>query len=169
MGILDWFLIGVVLISTLISIWRGAVREIFSLATWVLAAIVGMKYNHLLVPMYAKYIAAPEIQLAASFITLVVFVVVIGTIIGVSASKLVNTIGLKGLDKVLGMGFGCARGILIIAIVVYFARFTELPAEQWWTSSKLLPHFEVVADKMESWMTQQGIKPFQVDTSGTGI
>lgn len=160
MDMLDWGIVGIILISTLISLWRGAVREIFSLATWLIAAFVGFKFNALLIPFFTAFTQNETLQLVASFLTLVILVVIIGTIIGVMVSNATSTVGLGGLDKILGLGFGCARGILIIALVVLFAKQTELPSQQWWKDSALLPSFETMSGKINDWLKEQGYDLF---------
>jgi membrane protein required for colicin V production len=160
MAMLDWAIVAIILISTLISLWRGAVREIISLATWVLAALVGIKFNTLLVPFYSAFTTSETLQLVGSFLTLVILVLVIGTVIGVSLSSVISKIGLGAIDKILGLGFGCARGILIISLIVLFLGHTEVPSEPWWKDSQLMPQFEKVAEYINDWLKSQGVDPF---------
>lgn len=160
MTIIDWVILAIILISTLMSLWRGAVREIISLTTWVLAAFVGFKFNHLLVPFFSAFTTHEPLQLGASFLTLAILVVIIGTIIGVALSAAISKIGLGVLDKILGLGFGFARAILLIAVVILFAKNTELPSDKEWKQSMLLPHFDVVVDYINQWIKSQGYEPF---------
>lgn len=160
MEMIDWGILVLIAISTLIGLWRGAVREIISLATWVIAAIVGFKYNHLLIPFYSAFTAHETLQLIASFLTLVILIVIIGTILGVTLSEAISKIGLGMLDRVLGLGFGGARGILIIALVILFARNTEIPSQEQWKKSLLIPQFDVVVDYINQWIKDQGYEPF---------
>lgn len=152
MVMLDWAIIALIFISTLISLWRGAVREIFSLATWVLAALVGFKYKTLLVPFYSAFTASETLQLVGSFLTLVILVLVIGTLIGVAISSAISKIGLGMLDRFLGVGFGFARGVLIVSVIVFFLGQTEMPSESWWKDSLLMPHFEKAAEYINDWV-----------------
>ena len=59
--------------------------------------------------------------------------------------KLVETTGLTGTDRVLGMLFGTARGIAVAGVLVLGAGLTPLPQDPWWRESILLPHFERLA------------------------
>jgi membrane protein required for colicin V production len=160
MTMIDWIILVIILLSTLISIWRGAVREIISLTTWVLAALVGFKYNKLLVHFYSAFTANESLQIGASFLTLVVLVVILGTLLGVALSKVTQKIGLAGLDRILGLGFGAARGVLMVSLAVLFAQYTELPAQEQWKNSRFIPQFEVFAGKINQWLTAQGLEPF---------
>jgi membrane protein required for colicin V production len=163
LGPADWVIIAVVIFSTVISLWRGATREVLSLATWIIAAWVAIKYSKLLQPLLADYITAPEIQFAVAFAILVVAVLIIGTLLGRAITQFISFAGLAGIDRILGLAFGCARGVLILAIFVLLASFTELPSEPWWEESQLIPHLTHVADYMADWLHTRGYEPFQTN------
>jgi membrane protein required for colicin V production len=160
MTVIDWGILIVMFLSTLIGLWRGAVREVISLATWVLAILVGLKYNHLLVHFYSAFTTHEPLQLGASFLTLVILVVIVGTILGTALSAGISKIGLGPLDKVLGLGFGFIRSVLLIAIVILFAKQTELPSNEEWKQSQLLPQFDRVVDYINEWIKSMGYHPF---------
>ena len=61
------------------------------------------------------------------------------------AGKLVDSTGLTGTDRMLGVVFGTVRGALIVCVLVLLAGFTEVPKDPWWDQSVLLKHFEVMA------------------------
>jgi membrane protein required for colicin V production len=45
MSTIDWLIIAVVILSTLLSLKRGFVKEVLSLLTWVIAFIVSIKFS----------------------------------------------------------------------------------------------------------------------------
>ena len=45
----------------------------------------------------------------------------------------------------LGVLFGVARGVVIVAILVLLAGLTALPRDPWWGGSSLLPQFQQIA------------------------
>ena len=53
--------------------------------------------------------------------------------------------GMSGTDRLIGMVFGAARGILLVAILVLLAGLTPLPEEAWWVRSTLVGYFEELA------------------------
>jgi len=53
---------------------------------------------------------------------------------------------LSGMDRFLGSVFGICRGILLIAVIVILGQFSGFDNDDWWQSSILIPHAEVVAD-----------------------
>ncbi len=165
----DWVIIIVIIFSTAISLWRGAAREVLSLGIWVLAAWLAFHYSKMLQPALASYIEAPEIQLAASFTIIVIAVLIVGAFVSRALTQFINFVGLNGLDRILGLIFGCARGVLILAIFVLLASFTELPSEPWWQDSLLIPHLTQVADYMSEWLDQRGFEPFQTGATNAII
>ena len=52
---------------------------------------------------------------------------------------------MSGTDRFIGMIFGAARGVLVVAILVLLAGLTPLPQEGWWLQSSLVGYFEELA------------------------
>ena len=70
----------------------------------------------------------------------------IGGLLGWGVSKLVRLSILSGFDRVLGSAFGALRGVLLVALFVMGGQLSGFDNDDWWLQSRLLPHFEVVAD-----------------------
>ncbi|MCA9859406.1 MAG: CvpA family protein, partial [Thermomicrobiales bacterium] len=66
----------------------------------------------------------------------------IGGLIGIVSSYLVDYTGLTGTDRLLGTVFGLARGAAIIVVLVLAAGLTPLPNDPWWQQSLLLGRFQ---------------------------
>ena len=145
MGWFDIAILGVILLSALISLVRGFVKESISLATWLAAGFIALTYYLVLADILASYIESPTISQAAAFAILFISTLVIGAIINYMVSQLVNKTGLSGTDKMLGIIFGAARGVLIVSMVVLFAGLTPMPQEAWWQESVLVEQFMKVA------------------------
>lgn len=142
----DWFIIVVLTISTVLSLWRGFVREALSLLGWVAAFIIAHLFVDQLAAqlsaianMTGRYIAAYAILFVA---TLVLFTVVVRL-----AVKLVRVTGLTVLDRLLGTVFGFARGVIIILVLAYVVQQLVPPDEtQWLHESLLMPHLNMLAE-----------------------
>lgn len=135
MSWLDYAVIGVVLGSVAWGIWRGLVREVMSLAGWVLAFLAANAVSGPLAEMLPVSIARPEVRVLIAF--LVVFVVTLSAaaIIGMLLSKLFKAAGLSGVDRTLGGLFGLARGIVILLAFTIAAGLTSLPQQAVWKES----------------------------------
>ena len=142
----DLIIIAVVVLSMLVSVVRGFVRESLSLVIWVVAAWVGLRLATPLAEFLEPWIATPSARVALSFVGVFVGVVLVGSLISVLVGKLITTSGLSGTDRMLGMLFGALRGVVIVVIAVLVLSLTPVPDDPWWQSSTLLPHAERLAD-----------------------
>ncbi|MFN9738466.1 MAG: CvpA family protein, partial [Pseudomonadota bacterium] len=59
--------------------------------------------------------------------------------------KAVRSTGLTGNDRLLGLLFGAARGVLLVTVLVVLAGLTPLPRDPWWAQSRLIPWFQGIA------------------------
>ncbi len=141
----DYFILGLIGLSALVSIWRGFIKEALSLATWVVAFLVAFAFSDPLADLLTPWISLPSARAALAIALLFVAVLLLGGVIGYLAGQLVRKTGLSGTDRILGTVFGVARGIMIVAAMVLLAGLTALPQDPWWRESQLMPHFERVA------------------------
>lgn len=141
----DYLIIGVVAVSTLISLWRGFLREAFSLAVWVLAFWVGWNFFRDLAPHLAQWIGTPSVRLGVAFALLMIVTLVVGGLVNYLLIQLVQLSGLSGTDRMIGMVFGAGRGILLVAALVLLAGLTPIPQDPWWQASVLVPYFQELA------------------------
>jgi len=75
-----------------------------------------------------------------AFALLFVLTLIAVALAGKLLLSLVQFAGLGMLDRVLGMAFGFARGVVILLAVVMLRELLELDSFEWWQSSVLLPH-----------------------------
>ncbi len=148
----DYALLVVITVSALFSLLRGFVREAISLFGWILAFWVGLSFSRPAAVYLEAYIAIPSVRLAAAFFALFLCVLLLTAIANFIAGKLVDKTGISGTDRVLGMVFGAARGVVIIAVLVLFAGLTALPQDPWWKDALLLGYFERVAVEIRSYL-----------------
>ncbi len=143
----DWFIIVVLSVSTLLSLWRGFVREALSLLGWVAAFVVAHLFVDQLATQLAAAIANVTGRYIAAYAILFVSTLVLFTLIVKLAVRLVRVAGLSVLDRLLGTVFGFARGVIIILVLAYVVRQLVPPAEQTWLDeSVLMPHLNMLAD-----------------------
>jgi membrane protein required for colicin V production len=137
--ILDLILLGVMLISGLLAMVRGFMREILSIAAWAIAAIVTLYSFPKLLPV-AKANLGTSDTVASIVVVAGVFIgtLVVVSVITVRISDMILDSRIGALDRTLGFLFGLARGLLIV--VVAFLFFTWLvPDKQrpdWVTGAK---------------------------------
>lgn len=113
---LDIAILVIVIISALIALSRGLIKEVLSIVGWVLSTIVIVYALPVCLPFAKKYIESGIIAgIATSLILFVAFFVIwiysTSNIIGK-----IRTSKLNGLDRFLGLFFGIMRAFLLIVL-----------------------------------------------------
>lgn len=134
----DYVLIGIVAISTLISLMRGFLREILSLVTWILAGALALTFTPQMASLLESSIEVPALRAVVAFIALFVVVLVLGGVVSYLISHVVKKNGLSGADRVLGSLFGLARGLVIVIVLVFLVGLTPVAQDEWWSGSMLV-------------------------------
>ncbi|MEE9492915.1 MAG: CvpA family protein [Gammaproteobacteria bacterium] len=150
----DYLFIGIIALSVLFSLWRGFFKEALSLLSWVVALVVAVMFFEELSELLASWIESPTIRNIAAFALLFLGVLLLGGIINYLVSQLVSKTGLTATDRILGIFFGAARGIILSAILVLAAGFTSLPLEQWWSDSMLIEYFQELAIWLKNYLPE---------------
>jgi len=148
----DYILLGVIVISALLSLWRGFVTEAISLISWIVALWVAVVFFQNLALLMNDWIDTPSIRDVSAFAILFVGTVLVGGLVNYLAGQLVAKTGLTATDRALGMLFGIARGIVIVAVLVLLAGLTALPEDAWWQEALLLGHFQDMALWLRSFL-----------------
>lgn len=142
---IDYTIIALIAISSAIGLMRGFIREAFSLAMWVVAVWVGLKFSRSFSGFLGDFISVPSVRIAVAFALLFFLTLILGSIISYLLAELVKKTGLTGSDRFAGMIFGIARGFVVVAIAVMLAGLTPLPEDAWWKESTLIPPFQSLA------------------------
>jgi membrane protein required for colicin V production len=146
---MDWpgyAIMATVAISMLVGALRGFISEVFSLLVWAAAFVVAWRFAGDVAVLMEDVVTLPSARTAMGFTGLFVVVLLLGGLLNFLLSKLVQTTGLSGTDRLLGAIFGAARGLAIVVAALLVAGFTPLPADPWWSQSptiaRLMPLVE---------------------------
>ncbi|KHL67891.1 CvpA family protein [Pseudomonas flexibilis] len=142
----DWAIIAIILVSGLISLKRGFVREALSLVIWIVAGAVAWLFGGALAEHLGGFIETPSARIIAACGILFVATLLVGALISFLLGELVRATGLTGTDRLLGMVFGVARGALLVVVLVGLLSLAPVQQDSWWRESSLVPHFLMVAD-----------------------
>ncbi len=119
----DALILGILVISSLISLSRGFIKEALSLVTWVVAGIVAWMFGGSLAHHFEAYLDTPSVRVIAACAILFIVTLLIGALVNFLLAQLVRATGLTGTDRLLGMVFGGARGLLLVVIIVGLLSF----------------------------------------------
>lgn len=147
----DWAIVAALVISGLISLWRGFVKEALSLVIWSAALIIAVLFHQPLAEVLSPHIETPSLRDIVAIAILFFSTLIVGSIIRLLISGLVNATGLSGTDRFLGLLFGLLRAVVVIlAILITLPDYIPIDQDGWWQESALIPQFL----KMESWFKE---------------
>lgn len=132
---LDYAALTIVVASVLWGIWRGLVREVISIAAWVLAFLGANLFAGPLGDALPKALPTPEIRVAVAFVVVFIAILAVCALVSRMLSKLVHVAGLGELDRSLGGLFGVARALLILLAFALVAGLSALPRQPVWRDS----------------------------------
>jgi membrane protein required for colicin V production len=152
MTIFDYVVLTIIGLSVFFSIMRGMVREVLSLAGWVLAFFVAKTYTLELAPLLPKAIPTETLQYLAAFVILFLATLLISALLSIALAQIFKTVGLGWLDSVLGGFFGTLRGVLMVGVLVFLGGLTELPKEPAWRSAMFSAPLEAMVTSAYPWI-----------------
>ena len=155
----DWILLGVLLASMVMGLWRGLVYEVLSLAGWVAAFVVAQW----LAPSALAWLpfikdAPASVQYAVAFALIFVGTVFAAGLVSWLLKKLVETVGLRPVDRTLGGVFGLARGVVLLLALTVVLQLTGVSRDAWWTSAQGPVWLEVVLTGLKPLLPQEFVE-----------
>ena len=145
---IDTAILIVIAISAAFGLWRGFVKEVLSLLSWIAALLVARVYSVSIAGLLVNMIESESIRCVAAFALLFVIVIMIGTLINHFMAKLLTITGLKFLDRLLGAVFGLARGTVIVLVILFILNVFVSETE-WWQESTLIPYGIVMIEESQ--------------------
>jgi membrane protein required for colicin V production len=146
----DYAILALIGLSVLVGVFRGFIKEVFSLFVWAAAFLVAYHFSGDVAQLMEQAVTLPSARLAMGFAGLFIAVLLVGGLINYLLGKLVQTTGLSGTDRLLGGVFGAARGLALVLALLLVSGFTPIPADPWWKESatiqRLMPLVEWSAD-----------------------
>ncbi|MGE5341287.1 MAG: CvpA family protein [Candidatus Omnitrophota bacterium] len=115
---LDVVILIILLLSVIFGLLKGLVRELLSLAFFLVAVGVSFLYYHDVGEKLAKHIDNPGTADFCGFIIIFSLIMIIGAVITYFIKKVFVVGPLKPIDRMLGGVFGLLRGALISGVIV---------------------------------------------------
>lgn len=148
----DWAIIAVISASALISLIRGFVKEALSLLSWAVAFFVAVAFHPQAVTLLESLVDKIYLREILAYILVFIIALVLGSLVTHIIAVMVKRTGLSGTDRLLGMMFGTARGLIVVLAVLILLPSLLMGVEddQWWKDSQLIPEFLL----MKEWSEQ---------------
>ena len=152
----DWVLLAALVASIVIGVLRGFTREFFGLVSWIIAIAAALLLAPHAMGFLESYVSTPSLRIAASYAVVFFGFLVLGAIVTTVITALVRkNAQLSTIDRMVGVGFGLIRGVLIGVVVVWLVGLTPARQDPWWKQSALIPACEWLANGFRSLMPEK--------------
>lgn len=113
---LDMIVLVLVVGGAIFGVMRGFVSEAIAFGTWVVA-VIALKFFYTPVEGFvAPFVGSDMAGSVLAFALVFGTVLIGGKIAAMSLGSSVRYSGLSGLDRILGLGFGALKGLLIASV-----------------------------------------------------
>lgn len=147
----DYLILGVLVLSMLLGVIRGFVREAIGVLSWLGGLWLAWRYAHVLEPLLAGRVGDPPVSTWAARTLIVLGVLVLGWILAGILGYMLRHSGLSIMvDRLLGLVIGFVRGAVVVAVFVLLGQFVQLTQTSWWKSSRLMPYASEAAGWLQS-------------------
>lgn len=155
----DYVVMAIVAASVLLGVWRGVVGEVIALVAWVLAFFAAKWWgSEVAQVVFAGVIADPALRIVAAWVTVFVVVLVLMALLRLAVNGLLKALGLSLTDRLLGVIFGLARGLLIVLVLVAVGGMLSMAKEKWWSDAYFSAPLETAVLAGKPWLPPEVAK-----------
>lgn len=155
MTVFDYIVIAVVAASVLLGIWRGVVGEIIALVAWILAFFAARWWGDEVANSVLNAISDPVLRLVAAWVLVFIVVLMLMALLRLAIRGLLKALGLSPTDRLLGMIFGVARGLVIVLALVVVGGMTMAAQQKWWVEAYFSAPLETAVMAGKPWLPQE--------------
>ena len=162
MSVVDIAIIIIIVVSLLIGLFRGFIREILSLVSWLGALWLAYIYATWGAVFLEPYLDQQPLRIVISFAAIFIIALITFSIISYILYRVLAIAGISGVDRSLGTLFGLARGVVIVAVLILAATFMDFTAQPWWRDSLLVEYFNPLTELIRSMLPTEiadSVKP----------
>ncbi|NNM51584.1 MAG: CvpA family protein [Pseudomonadales bacterium] len=135
MSFADGFILAVVVLSMAMGLFRGLIREAFSLVSWVLAWLVARHYGEAMQVILLPMVPTPSLRLLAAFLILFIGTWLVMSLLSYLIQGVLDRVGLRWSDRMLGCVFGLLRGLLMVEVLLMLMA-PYASHDPWWHQSR---------------------------------
>jgi membrane protein required for colicin V production len=131
----DAAMLGVLLLSVIVGLWRGFVFELLSLVGWVAAYFAAQWFTPMLAAHLPVGTPGSALNHGAAFATAFIAALIFWGLAARLVRLMIRATPLSLLDRLLGAGFGLARGLVVLLAVTTVIGLTPLTKSVAWQQS----------------------------------
>ncbi|AAO26892.1 colicin V production-like protein [Buchnera aphidicola str. Bp (Baizongia pistaciae)] len=141
MNVIDCISIIVIIISAVISFFRGFLQELSSIFIWIVGVCVFFRYYSFF-SIFSTYVRNIFLKNIISYIVFFVFFLFFKSIFDYCIIIFIEKCGISLINKIFGMFFGIIRGVLFLCIVLFFLELlTNFAYNKYFKNSFFVPYF----------------------------
>lgn len=139
MNELDWAIVIVLGLSTVVGVARGVIREVLSIVGWIVGIVFALKWSPDLAEKIPLDSLGPAVKTILAAIIIAVFCVFAIGLLGTLLRKMLEVANISAEDRILGSVFGLLRGVVFVCAAVFLAGMTSAPTTSMWRHSVCIP------------------------------
>jgi membrane protein required for colicin V production len=144
----DYIILAILLISAIMGLVRGLLREAIAVITWFLAIVLAWTFASSLEPFMGGVLVGSPLRIWAARTIIFVGILLLGGAVSVVLGHYVRVSMFAGMDKFLGFVFGIVRGVVIVGAFTIAIQALSMDQDPKWKNSRLLPYAIGVADAL---------------------
>ena len=121
LNVVDYTILGILVLSGLLALMRGFVREVLSLLSWAGAYFAAAQLYPLAEPLTRKFMHGQTGTTAAAAVIVFVVALIVLTIVSMLIARFIRGRTLTAIDRSLGFIFGLLRGALVVSLLYFVA------------------------------------------------
>jgi membrane protein required for colicin V production len=144
----DYIILAILLISAIMGLVRGLLREAIAVITWFLAIVLAWTFASSLEPFMGGVLVGSPLRIWAARTIIFVGILLLGGAVSVVLGHYVRVSMFAGMDKFLGFVFGIVRGVVIVGAFTIAIQALSMDQDPKWKNSRLMPYAIGVADAL---------------------
>ncbi len=144
----DYIILVILLISAIMGLVRGLLKEAIAVITWFLGIVLAWSFASALEPLMGGVLVGSPLRIWAARAIIFVGVLLLGGAVSVIVGHYVRVSMFAGMDKLLGFFFGIIRGVVIVGAFTIAIQALRMDEDPRWKNSRLMPYAIGVADAL---------------------
>jgi len=151
----DYIILAIVIISAVMGLVRGLLREAIAVITWFLAIVLAWVFAPSIEGLLGGILVGSPLRIWAARTIIFVGVLLLGGAISTVLGHYVRVSMFAGMDKFLGFVFGIIRGIVIVGAFTIAIQAMRMDEDPRWKKSRLMPYAIGVASALRGVVGEQ--------------